>query len=176
MFRFNASATCGAIRSCGNVCPVTAQDDLKAALRDAFGPVARRRGYRGSVPTWRKSSPTDDWAIVNVQSSSWSTAQSLCCVINIAVAPEPWLRWQRHRLGARMPKQVSESLGLFRDRVHPTGTPEGVDGWWQVSDASSTARVVADMVRRMEDVGWATLDSMMPRQGCFNGSSPATLD
>ena len=64
-----------------------------------------------------------------------------------------------------MPEHVSESLGLFRDRVHPTGTPRGVDGWWEVNDASSATRAVDDMVQRMDETGWATLDSMMTRAG-----------
>jgi len=144
---------------------VTAQTDLKGALREGFGQDARRHGYRGSVPTWRKANAAGDWLIVNVQSSSFSTSESLRCVINISAAPEPWLRWQRHRLGTKMPKSVTESLGLFRDRVHPTGTPARVDGWWEVTDESSAGDAATDMSVRMEEVGWAPLDAMLTRAG-----------
>jgi hypothetical protein len=63
---------------------------------------------------------------VNVQSSPWNTAEHVSCVINLAVAPAPWLDWQRELLGG-LPKSVSEPLGLYRDRLYPAGTPAGVD-------------------------------------------------
>lgn len=100
---------------------MTAQDALRAALRDQLGPAARRQGYKGSPPNWRKSSTAGDWAVVNVQSSSFSSAEHLQCVLNLAFAPEPWLRWQAEYLGAGMPKSVSESLGLYRERLHRRG-------------------------------------------------------
>ncbi|MBK9725395.1 MAG: DUF4304 domain-containing protein [Actinomycetales bacterium] len=62
---------------------MTAQDALKAALRDVLGPAARDRGYKGSAPTWRKSSAAGDWAVVNVQSSMFSSARELRCVVTL---------------------------------------------------------------------------------------------
>jgi hypothetical protein len=44
-----------------------------------------------------------DWAVVNVQSSAYSTSESLRCAINLAVAPTPWLAWQPQSLGS-LPK------------------------------------------------------------------------
>ena len=143
---------------------MTAQDALKAALRDLLGPSARSHGYKGSAPTWRKSSAPGDWAVVNVQSSSWSTSESLRCVVNLAFAPEPWLRWERETLGPGMPKSVTEYLGLYRERLHPDGTPEGTDGWWEVSDPGSAHRAVADMNLQLERGGWPVLDSMLSRE------------
>ena len=143
---------------------MTAQDALKGALRDILGPAARGHGYRGSAPTWRKSATPGDWAIVTVQSSSWSTAESLRCVVNLAFAPEPWLRWEKENLGARMPKSVSESLGLYRERLHPEETPAGTDGWWDVSDDDSASRAVADMNTQLERGGWPVLDAMFSRE------------
>ena len=72
--------------------------------------------------------------------------------MNLAFAPEPWLRWTREHLGAGMPKSVTESMGLYRERLHPEGTPEGIDGWWKVSDEASALVAVADM-----NVQWGTL-------------------
>lgn len=132
---------------------MTAQAALKNALREVLAPAARMNGYKGSAPTWRKSSATGDWAVVNVQSSSWSTAGSLRCVVNLAFAPEPWLRWERESLGSGMPKTVTESLGLYRERLHPGGTPSGTDGWWEVSDDRSARLAVADMVVQLERSG-----------------------
>jgi hypothetical protein len=143
---------------------VNAQQALKAALRDLLGPAARSHGYRGSAPTWRKPSALGDWAIVNVQSSSWSTSENLRCVVNLGFVPEPWLRWQRNLLGAGMPKSVPDSLGLYRDRLHPAGTPEGTDGWWEVSDADSARLAVADMKVQLDRAGWPVLDRMFSRE------------
>lgn len=143
---------------------MTAQDALKCALRDTLGPAARGHGYKGSAPTWRKSATSGDWAIVTVQSSSWSSAESLRCVVNLAFVPEPWLRWEKENLGAGMPKSVSESLGLYRERLHPEGTPEGTDGWWDVSNDDSAGRAVADMNTQLERAGWPVLDAMFSRE------------
>lgn len=140
---------------------MTAQAALKVALREVLGPNARRHGYKGSAPTWLQSNAVGDWAVVNVQSSSWSSSEALRCVINIAVAPERWLRWQRFRLGPAMPKSIAESLGLYRDRLHPTGTPVDLDGWWEITDHVSATDAVTDMVRRLEESGWALLDSLL---------------
>jgi hypothetical protein len=106
---------------------VTVQEALKVALREMLGPSARIHGFKGAAPTWRKSTVSDDWAVVNVQSSSFSSAEHLKCVLNLAVAPEPWLRWNRVKLGPGMPKAVTESLGLYRERLHPAGTVPGQD-------------------------------------------------
>lgn len=142
---------------------MTAQEALKAALREILGPAARSRGYKGSTPNWRKCSTSGDWAIVNVQSSSFSSAERLTCVVNLAFSPEPWLRWQAQRLGNGMPKQVSESLGLYRERLHPDGTPAGSDGWWEVFDDDSARVAVADMCVRLERTGWPVLEQMFSR-------------
>jgi hypothetical protein len=143
---------------------MTSQDALKAALREQLGPEARRHGYKGSPPNWRKASEAGDWAVVNVQSSTWSSAARLPCVVNLGFAPEPWLRWMAHDLGAGMPKFVSESLGLYRERLHPAGTPAGIDGWWEVSDKPSARDAVADMITQLDRSGWPVLEEMFSRE------------
>lgn len=150
--------------SCQSVV-VTAQTTLKQALRDTFGPEVRRHGYKGSAPTWRKASAQGYWAIVNVQSASWSSSDRLRCVVNISVAPEPWLRWQSHLLGAAMPKNVTEPLGLFRDRVHPAGSAPGADTWWEVTDDASAALAVAGIAEQMGPDVWTQLDELLTRSG-----------
>ncbi|WP_344157913.1 DUF4304 domain-containing protein [Nocardioides koreensis] len=147
---------------------VTAQEALKAALRDHLGPAARRQGYKGSSPNWRKSSTVGDWAVVNVQSSSFSSADHLRCVVNLAFAPEPWLRWEAEKLGAGMPKSVSESLGLYRQRLHPEGTPESTDGWWDVTNEETAHLVVADMIAQLDRAGWPVLESMFSREAMMS--------
>lgn len=142
---------------------MTAQHALKAALRDQLEPAARGHGFRGSPPNWRKSSTVGDWAVVNVQSSSFSSSEHLRCVVNLAFAPEPWLRWEAVNLGAAMPKSVTESLGLYRERLHPEETPEGTDGWWDVFDEESALWAVADMNAQLDRAGWPVLERMFAR-------------
>lgn len=142
---------------------VIAQDALKAALRDDLGPAARGNGFKGSPPNWRKSSALGDWAVVNVQSSSFSSAEHLRCVVNLAFAPEPWLRWEAENLGPGMPKTISESLGLYRERLHPEGTPAGTDGWWDVFDDESARVAVADINAQLDRAGWPVLERMFSR-------------
>jgi hypothetical protein len=144
---------------------------LRAELRDLLAPVARGHGYKGSAPTWRKSSTTGDWAVVNVQSSPWSRSQSLRCVVNLAFAPEPWLRWEREHLAAGMPKSVTESLGLYRERLHPAGTPERTDGWWELSDVVSARAAVADMMVQLDRSGWPVLEACSRARQCLAGSA-----
>lgn len=145
--------------------PATAQTALKTALRDSLGPEARLNGYRGSSPTWRKQSAAGDWAVVNIRSSSWSTSSSLRCVINISAAPEPWLRWWSHHLAERMPKSVGESLGLYRQRLHPARTPPRVDGSWEATDESSAFEAAGDMAAQLREHCWGLLDHLLTRDG-----------
>lgn len=140
---------------------MTVQEALKVALREMLGPSARIHGFKGTAPTWRKSTPSGDWAVVNVQSSSFSSAEHLKCVINLAVAPEPWLRWSRVNLGPGMPKSITEALGLYRERLHPEGTAPGQDVWWEITDAASAMSAVADMVIQLDVAGWPVLERLL---------------
>jgi hypothetical protein len=64
-----------------------------------------------------------------------------------------------------MPKHVVESLGLYRQRLHPTGTPEGADGWWDVEGTDSARAAAVDMVSQLERDGWPVLDRMLAPGG-----------
>lgn len=103
--------------------------------------------------------------MVNVQSSSWSTRESLRCVVNLAFAPEPWLRWNRENLGPAMPKTVGDALGLYRARLHPEGTPPRVDSWWEVTDDESARSAVGDMVDQLRRDGWPVLADLARPEG-----------
>ena len=63
-----------------------------------------------------------------------------------------------------MPKSVPESLGLYRERLHPVGTPEGTDGWWDISDDESARLAVADMIAQLGRAGWPVLERMFSRE------------
>ncbi|RZU73576.1 uncharacterized protein DUF4304 [Micromonospora kangleipakensis] len=146
---------------------MTAQAALRAALRDVVAPAARADGFKGSAPTWRITNAQGDWAVVDVQSSAYSTSESLRCVINLAVAPAPWLAWQQQSLGS-LPKAISESLGLYRLRLHPTGTPPGRDGWWEISGERDASAAATDMTRQLAIHGWPTLKRLMDRDALLD--------
>src|SRR6478609_2428707 len=99
---------------------MTAQVGLRAGLKDVLAPALRAAGYKGSGITWRKANAHGDLAIVNVQSSMFSTATRLDCVVNLSLAPAPWIEWIDRDRPVR-PKSVHESYGMYRRRLHPSG-------------------------------------------------------
>jgi len=96
-------------------------------------------------------------------------------VINLALAPAPWLEWMR-RLHGSPPKPVNESLGLYRDRLHPAGTPIGVDGWWEIISDRDALVAASDMVQQLGTRGWPTLTRLLDRQALLEPCERATSD
>ncbi|GAA0591250.1 hypothetical protein GCM10010174_02920 [Kutzneria viridogrisea] len=146
---------------------MTAQAALRAALREVVAPAARHEGFRGSAPTWRMTNALGDWAVVSVQTSRYSTASSLHCVLNTAVAPAPWLAWQQQSLGS-LPQAVPESLGLYRRRLHPTGTPAARDGWWEITGDDDARTAATDMVTQLATDGWPILRQLLHREAMLD--------
>jgi len=142
---------------------VTIRTGFRDAVRDVLAPEARARGFKGSGRTWRRTNELGDWAIVNLQGSSYSSGSAARYVINLSVVPEPWAASMETTLGRR-PKAVPESWGLYQRRLHPTGTPAGTEQWWQVDRPAAVEQVVADMVRRLEADGWPTLEKLLDRE------------
>ncbi len=140
---------------------VTSREALEAALRDVVDPVVRAAGFQGAPDTWRRMSEAGDWAVVNVQLAG--TAQSVQCAINLAVVPEPWLEFMSEWLG-RPPARVNESLGLYRERLEPTGSAGGVDGAWSVGAPGEAEAVAADMAGRLREHGLPLLDRLLDRE------------
>jgi hypothetical protein len=101
--------------------------------------------------------------VVNVQSSSFSTAAQVRCVINLAVVPAAWLQRLHASLGSP-PKSVTESLGLYRERLHPSGSAAGRDIWWQVHDDADAQEAAHDMVVQLETRGLPTLLNLLDRE------------
>ena len=144
------------------------RDDLRAAVRDVLGPSARSHGFKGTSPTWRRATPSGDWAVVNLQSSRSSSASSVRCVLNTAVAPEPWLRWTRVQMGTAMPKAIPESMGLYKQRLGPSNTPGGNEGWWQVDSRRRVSQAVDDMRAQLERQGWPVLNRLLERDAILD--------
>lgn len=143
---------------------MTAQAALKAALGEVVVPLLRSRGYKGSSPTWTRANALGDVAVVNVQSSSFSTSEELRCVINLAVAPEPWLAFEASQMDKPVPKAVKEYHGLFRDRLEPSARdPRGSESWWRVGDARTAKAAAEDMAERLEADGLGRLDDLLDR-------------
>jgi hypothetical protein len=142
----------------------TAQDHLKSAVRDFLAPAARAHGFRGSMPTWRKGTSEGDWAIVNLQSSPWSSASEVRCVLNVAVAPRGWIDWLATMSGAPKKALPSESSGLYRSRVHPQETPPGRDAWWAVKDEESARSTAMDIADQMAKGVWENLERLLDRE------------
>ena len=142
---------------------VTIQTALRDAVRDVLAPQARAHGFKGSGRTWRRTNELGDCAIVNLQGSSYSSASSARYVINLSVVPEPWAASMAMTLGRR-PKALPESWGLYKRRLHPTGTPADTDQWWRADRPRAVEPVVADMVRRLDADGWPTLEKLLDRE------------
>jgi Domain of unknown function (DUF4304) len=100
---------------------------------------------------------------VNVQSSAWSTAEEVRCVINLSVAPSPWLDWL-NTSSVSLPKSITEPLGLYRDRLNPTGSPAERDMWWQVHDDVDAQEIAHDMVVQLEARGLPRLLNLLDRE------------
>jgi hypothetical protein len=56
-----------------------------------------------------------------------------------------------------MPKAIPESMGLYRQRLCPSNTPDGNEGWWQVDSPRRVTQVVDDMRAQIERQGWPVL-------------------
>ncbi|MFS8104598.1 DUF4304 domain-containing protein [Lentzea alba] len=142
---------------------MSVQAVFRAALRDVVSPAARAEGFKGSAPNWRMVDQQGDWAIVNVQSSTASTSETLRCTVNLSVAPAPWLEWSYKLLGHR-PKAVSEADGLYRGRLHSTGRSARRDGWWEVGSEREALAVAADIVEKLAADGWPLLRRLLDRE------------
>ncbi|WP_394552532.1 DUF4304 domain-containing protein [Agromyces sp. MMS24-JH15] len=141
---------------------MTAQQGLRTALKEILGPAVRAAGYRGSGTTWRKANEHGDLAIVKVQSSMFSSAGLLPCVVNLSLAPTPWVDRILEK-AVRRPKTIGESYGMYRRRLHPTGAPPVIDTWWEITSEDAAADAVHDMVAQLRADGLPTLDRLLDR-------------
>jgi Domain of unknown function (DUF4304) len=128
----------------------TAQEALKAVLRERVGPVLRAAGFKGSAPTWTLTNAAGDRAIVNVQSSESSSRYEVWLTVNTAVVPMVWWRWTNYRLGKSESRSAKEYDGLWRTRVdarrqQALARPD----WWSVTDLASAEHAAEDVVEQL---------------------------
>jgi len=153
---------------------ISARDLLKQALKREVAPLLRSHDFKGTAPTWTRVSERGDVAVVNVQSSSWSTRSNLSFYVNLAVAPEPWLAWGAARFGRLLTKGVKESDGLWRKRLDPTPVPGGRD-CWTISDAGSAAVAMRDVAFRLEAEGLPRIEPLLNRAQMLEALRSGTL-
>jgi Domain of unknown function (DUF4304) len=150
---------------------VTAQDELKVAMRTLVGPWLRSRGFKGSGNTWRLKSDRGDFAIVNVQTSQFSTRDELTFAVNMAVAPEPWLSWNAFRTyPGTDPKYLlrpnpskPRAEGVWAGRLQPGGNKPGSE-WWIVSDESTAIAAANDVILQLDRAGLPWLRRLLDRE------------
>jgi hypothetical protein len=133
-------------------------------LKESVGSTARRSGYKGSFPTWRKATALGDVAIVDVQQSPWSDEGTQRFALNAAVAPRPWVDWLAHMQGRNPPKQIPESFGLYRARVGPGGHSARGQDWWVFPVDADAAIIVSELCQRITSDVIPKLDALLDRQ------------
>ncbi|WP_416393792.1 MULTISPECIES: DUF4304 domain-containing protein [unclassified Curtobacterium] len=137
---------------------------LREALRDVLGPALRAHGYRGTSPTWRKYSAGGDVAVINVQSSAFNSADEGACVVNLGVAPVPWIDREAavgHVTSAPRPRlKADECLWVLRLHAQSSTDPDD-ERWWSYCDEASAVRVAEAIVRALQQDWFFTLDSLL---------------
>lgn len=142
---------------------MTAQSDLRDALRDWLGPALRARGFKGSAPTWSLTNDRGDVAFINVQSSTSSTKDQVRCIVNYSVAPESWVRFAKWRSNGR-----DKRFGLYSDRIDAPGGEPRQEQWWNVSDPASARVFVRDVLAELDAWGWDLFDRLMTPTGMLD--------
>ena len=138
----------------------TAQDQLRAAVKEQVVLLLRAHGFKGTFPTWRRTGDRGDVAVVNIQFSSWNTRDRARIHVNLAVASDPWLDWDAVRFGRPRSKVVQENHGLWRDRLDP---PPDWRHDWEVHDEASAQKVAIALAQQLNDVGLPTIVPLIDR-------------
>lgn len=125
---------------------VTAQDQLRALLREDIAPRLRRAGLTGTERTFRVSS-REFFAQIGIQSSTSSTAGRVKFTANIQVIGKAaWnaARSEMEWLPARPSPNVIYPVSSWQERV---GTlMSGSDRWWWLdANGQGRGKVVAEL-------------------------------
>lgn len=137
---------------------------LREALRDVLGPALRAHGYRGTSPTWRKYSADGDVAVINVQSSAFNSVDEGACVVNLGVAPAPWIDREvgagQLTVAARDGLKADECLWVLRLHAQSSTDPDE-ELWWDYRDEASAVQVAETIVSALQQNWLSTLDSLL---------------
>ena len=105
---------------------------------------------------------------MNVQSSKFSSANEVSCVINLALIPEPWWALQQVQMPNIKFVTPKASDGLWWDRLNPTAAPGEGEAWWHVTTAASGTKVAAEMIHQLETDGVPTLKRLLDRDALIS--------
>jgi|ERR1700712_161309 len=131
-------------------------EQLRREVREGLTPVMRAHEFKGSAPSWRRTAPNGDCAIVNVQTMGTGSFDERCCIVHIAVVPVPWLQWIRSQYVGDPPKAISYGEGLYSDSLGPTkprNLAEERGRLWVVDSSDSVRSAVADMAQQLITTG-----------------------
>jgi hypothetical protein len=148
----------------GRMTALTAQEMLKEALAGIVAPAMRSAGFKGSGKNWRRFNNLGDVAMVNVQSSAWSTQDEVRCVINLAMSPRPYLAWFAHRCHMEIPKNPGHTWGIYRDRLDASEPGADRETWWTIGTPSEAETTARDMARKLATEGIPALSALLDRQ------------
>ena len=141
---------------------------LRDGLREVLGPSVRARGYRGTNPTWRKHNDLGDVAVINVQSSAFNDPDDGTCVVNLGVAPRPWIEGAIPALGlapvSSADLKPNDCLWSLRLHAQTSAAPED-ERWWAYQDRPSAVRVAEAIVAALESEWFGVLDELLTREG-----------
>lgn len=108
------------------------------------------------------------------ETSSSSNSAHLRCIVNIAVAPEPALRWVAFR--AQTPtRRIHYSEGLYTDRLQPAGAAGPREVWWDVYDTQTAQAAVADMLAQLDTHVWNRLETLLSHDAILSAAMTGDL-
>jgi len=94
-----------------------------------LAPALRQDGFTGSGSTWVRGAPNRDRAVVNLQSSQFSTADEVRCNMNLALIPAPWWEWLQAFHLERSYRTPKHQHGMWRRRLMAGIGPADSAGW-----------------------------------------------
>lgn len=107
-----------------------------------------------------------DVAVINVQSSAFNSADEGACVVNLGVAPAPWIDREvaagHVTLASRDRPKADECLWVLRLHAQSSTDPND-ERWWDYRDEDSALHMAAAMLLALQQRWFATLDALLDR-------------
>lgn len=99
----------------------------------------------------------------------FSPANFRCGGLLAATSPHSRLAGRVHpRLApderSKRASRISPHIWGVHAPIEP-GTPDGTDGWWEVTDPQSAGDAVNDIVEQLARAGWPVLEGLLERNG-----------
>lgn len=140
-----------------------ARERFRDTVRTEVAPALRELGYVGSGLTFRKRNHLGDWAVINIQKSAWRDQDTVAAYVNLSIVPEQVRQFAAWYDGSPLPRQPSESSGIWRARLHPMGSDcrWGVD--WEFGDGSRAHEYAQALIERVQSRGAPVLEKLLDR-------------